>query len=89
MPYARDKSYVFYCGAICIDDKEEKELIKTHEEILLTKMGLSRACPRAALHTRKSVLGIGLMKPKILLDALKVKLHADNKRKLNIAGTLI
>ena len=73
---------VFFASRIIdLSLKEGKVLVKIHEEPLLVKLGLSSKYYRKALCNRKEALGIRLMKPKIIVDMVKLKLFVDNKQK--------
>jgi len=69
----------FGCGVIELHIREEKELRRICEEPLLVKLGLSKKFPWAALYTRKSALGVGLMKPSTIIAMLKMKQYVGNK----------
>jgi len=73
------KSVFFGCGVIEFHLKEERELQRIYEEPILVKLGLSKKYPQAVLYTRKSILGIGLMKPSIIIAILKLKQYVGNK----------
>ena len=55
-------------------------LKKTCEPVLLKKMGLSVKFPQKILCARKSALGIGLLSPATIIDALALKLCLGHKR---------
>ena len=74
-------SVFFGYGVITLIKKEEKELQRIYKEPILVKMGLSRKFLWTILYTRKSILGIGLMKPSTIIDILKLKLYIRNKQK--------
>ena len=48
--------------------------------MLLRKLGLSKNFPRHLLHSRKTVLGIGLLGPRTIVDVLALKLFFGHKR---------
>ena len=50
------------------------------EETLLNKLGFSKKFLRNVLYMRRSALGIGILKPKIIVDALVIKLYFGHKR---------
>jgi len=83
------KSIYFGCGIFELTDNQEKELKKIYEEPLLIKLGFSRNFPRRVLYSRKSALGIGIMKPSTIINILKVKLYLGNKRKEGVANEAI
>ena len=62
----------FGSGILCLTDAQEKELKRTCEEPTLMKLDLSNKFPRAALCSRKSALGVGLMEPSTIIDVLKL-----------------
>ena len=64
------KKVYFGSGVMSLTEKQERMLKQTHEPVLLRKMNLSEKFPRSVLHSRKTTLGIGLMAPKITIDAL-------------------
>ena len=75
------RSVFFGCGVIELHPREEKELRRICEEPLLVKLGLSKKFPWAALYTRKSALGVDLMKPSTIIAMLKMKQYVGNKQK--------
>ena len=79
----------FRYDAINLNHKEEKELIKQREELLLIKLGLGSKHPRKALHDRKGALRISLIKPTTIAAMMKLKLDARNKRKARNAQEAI
>ena len=74
------KKVYFGCGIISINDKQEEELMKIYEPVILKKLGLGEKFPRLCLYSKRSSLGIGLMKPKIILAILALKLYIGHKR---------
>ena len=42
------------------------------EEPTLMKLGLSKKFPRVASHSRESTIGVGLMEPSTIVDALNL-----------------
>ena len=56
---------------------------------MLNKMGLSVNFPRTILHARKTAIGIGLMDPSVITDALAMKLCLEHKRKNDEVATII
>ena len=76
----------FGCGVIELNKKQEDELRRIYEQPMLIKLGLSRKYPRTALYSRKSALGIGLMKPNTIIAILKLKSYIGNKRRLGNAA---
>ena len=55
--------------------------MKMCEEPIIIKLGLSIKHLRKVLHNQKGALGIGLMKPRMIVDVMKLKLFVGNKRK--------
>ena len=53
------------------------------EGVLVAKLGLREKFPRKILHTRKSMLEVGLMKPSTIAAMLVIKLHLRHKRNSN------
>jgi len=68
---------------------QEYELMKIYELTILRKLRLSKNFPRQILHTRKSTLGIGIMKLLTIVDTLALKLHIGHKRQSSRISTLI
>ena len=83
------KSVYFGYGILELTDNQEKELKKIYEEPLLIKLGLSRNFPRRVLYSRKSALGIGIMKPSTIINILNAKLYLGNKRMEGVANEAI
>lgn len=54
--------------------------MKTYEPVILKKRGPSKKFPRKALHARKSVLGVGLMKPSTMIEIIALILCIGHKR---------
>ena len=67
------KSIFFGCGVIELNPKEVKKLKQIYEELMLIKLGFSKKFPRIALYTRKSALGVGIIKPETTIAILKLK----------------
>ena len=70
----------FRCGIMTLTEAQEKELIRISEAALLRKLGLSKKFPRQILHTQKTQLGVGIMKPSSILTILSLKLYLGHKR---------
>ena len=51
-----------------------------HKLVILNKMGLSEKLLRKVLYTRKSVLGVRLMLPIIIMSMLTLESHARHNR---------
>ena len=54
--------------------------MKITEPILLVKLSLNQKFPRRILYTRKTALGIGIMKLSIIIAILAIKLYLGYKR---------
>jgi len=83
------KSVFFGCGIVELNEQQEKELQRIYEEPLLVKLGLSRKFPRDVLYSRRSVLGIGIMKPSTIIVLLKAKLYLGNVRRKGVTYAAI
>ena len=83
------KSVYFGCGIIELSAKQEQALQQIYEEPLLVKLGLSRNFPRLVLYSRKSALGVGIMRPSTIIDMLKAKQYLGHKRMNSIANQSI
>jgi len=83
------KSVYFGCGIVDLSEKQEIALQQIYEEPLLVKLGLSRKFPRDVLYSRKSALGIGIMKPSTIIDTLKAKLYLGNVQRAGVAQSAI
>ena len=71
-------SVYFRCRIMTIIEKQELELIKIYEKTVLTKLGLSKKFLRAILYSRKMLLGLGLLKPSIIIETLVLKLYTGH-----------
>ena len=66
--------------------KEEEELRRIYEELLLRKLGLSIKFLRIIMHESKDSLGLGMIKPKIIVASYVMKIYLGNKKhKLEVA----
>lgn len=74
------KSVHFGCGIVELTKEQNQELKRTHEALLLIKLGLSQLFPRSALYSHKSALGAGIMTPQTIINALKAKSYLGNIR---------
>ena len=83
------KSVYFGYGIFELIPGQEKELKRLYEEPLLIKLGLSQNFLWKVLYSRKSALGIGIMKPSSIINILRAKLYLGNKRKDSIANEAI
>ena len=64
-------THVYYgCEIVKFTPKQEQRLMKICEPVLLKKLGLSDKFPREMLYARKLALGVGLMKPSIIVYIL-------------------
>ena len=75
------KSVFFGCRVVSFNQKQEQELKRICEELLLRKMGFSQKFPQNALYSRKIAIGIGIMELLTIIDMLKLKLYIENIRK--------
>ena len=55
--------------------------MKMCEEPIIIKLGLSAKCLGKALCYQKGALGIGLMKPRTIVNMIKLKLFISNEQK--------
>lgn len=79
------KSAYFGFRIIKIAENKEKALQKAYEASFLRKVGLSEKFLRVVMCMRKSVLGLGLMKPSTITDMLVLKqylVHQSSKTKV-------
>ena len=53
------------------------------------KLGLSKKFPRDVLYSRKSALGVGIIKPSTIIDTLKAKLYLGNVRRGGVTSNAI
>ena len=63
--------------------------MKISEIVLLVKLGLSEKFPRRIIYTRKSALGVGLLKPSTIVSFLALKLYLGHKRKSDRMSKII
>lgn len=70
----------FGCGIIILSPKQEEILMQISESILLKKLGLSEKFPRKIIYAQKSELGVGILKPTIIIAILALKLYLSYKR---------
>ena len=73
------KSIYFGCGILKLTPTQEAILIWIYELTLLQKLGLSIKFSRSVLYIRKSVVGIGIIKPSTIIDILALKLYIGHK----------
>ena len=74
------KKVYFGCGIVHLTEQQESELKKIYEPVLLKKLRLSENFPRSVLYSRKTALGVGLLAPRTIIDALALKLYLGHKR---------
>ena len=74
------KNVYFRTGIIQLTLNQELKLIRIYKQMILWKLRLSKKFPRRILYVRKSVLGIGIMKPSTIVDTLALKLYISYKR---------
>ena len=74
-------SVVFGSRVVSLTESQEKEFKRMQEDPILIKLVLSKKFTRAALCSRKSALGVGLMEPSTIIDMLELKLFVGNMRK--------
>ena len=60
-------SVYFGYGITKLDDKEEAELMKIYEVLILKKLGLSIKFLQAIMHILKESLGLEFVKPKTII----------------------
>ena len=72
-----------------ISKQQDKELRRLYETTLAKKLRLGSNFPRAAMHSRKSAVGIGLIKPKTVIAILACKLNVGNVRAKTKIGKII
>ena len=69
--------------------KQDEILRETSEKVLLKKLGLSEHFPRDVLYSRRTVLGIGIMKLSTIIDVLASKLYVGHERLNNRISKII
>ena len=74
------KKVYFGCEIVHLTEQQEQELKRIYEPVLLKKLGLSENFPRSVLYSRKTALGVGLLAPRTIIDALALKLYLGHKR---------
>ena len=79
------KSIFFECRIVNLNEKQEKELQRIHEEMISIKLRLGQKFPRHVLYTRRNAIGIGLIKPNTTITMLTIKLFIRNSAKTRIA----
>ena len=86
--YLFRKVYFGY-GIVAINEKQEKELMKIYEPIILNKLRLSKKFLRKILYAQKSALGIGIMKLSIIIVIMSLRLYLEHKRLSTKVGRMI
>ena len=74
------KKVYFGCGVMSIIAQQEIILKKIYEPIILKKLGLSENFPFSVLYSRKTVLRVGLLAPRTIIDELAMKLYLGHRR---------
>ena len=74
------KKVYFRCKIVKLILQQENILIKISKTVLFVKLGLSKKFPRKMLYTRKSTLGISLIRSSTILAILTLKLYLGHKR---------
>ena len=75
------KSMYFGCRIVELIVAQEVELKWIYKKPLLIKLELGQKFPQEVLYSRKSILRVGIMTPKTIIDILKAKLYIGNVRK--------
>jgi len=83
------KSIYFGCSIMKLINQQDAILMKIYKLMLLWKLRLSMKFPRIILYTRKTVIGIGIMKPSTVIDTLVLKLYVGYKRQKSRIAMLI
>ena len=71
-------SVYFGSGIIELSEEQEKEIMKMTEPALLRKLGLSINFPRTVMYEAHNILGLGFMKPRIMIAAYMIKMPLGN-----------
>jgi len=66
---------VFLCNIIELTMQQERILIEIYERLILKKLGLSKKFPKVLLCSRRSALGVRLVKSSTYLAMLTLKQH--------------
>ena len=74
------KSAFFSCGIVNLSTKQEEKLQKKYEIVIAQKMKLGMTFLRAVLYSRRKVIGIGLIRPKMAIAIQACKLYIGNLR---------
>ena len=73
------KNIFFRCRIVNLNEKQEKELQRMCKEMIAIKLRLRQKFSRYVLHTRRNVIGIGLIKLNTAITILTTKLFIGNK----------
>jgi len=79
----------FGCGIMNITPPQETVLMKLSETFLLQKLKLSVKMPREVLYTRKSALGVGLMKPSTIIAVLALQSYFGHMRMEGVTAQMV
>ena len=83
------KKVYFGCGVLSLNQKQEDISKKTHEPVILKKIGLSEKFPRLTLHSRKTALDAGLIASNAIASALTLKLCLGHNQSKSELGKVI
>jgi len=83
------KKVYFGCGIMHLNKQQEQILQTISESTILRKLGLSEKFPREILYSRKSALGIGLLKPTTIIAILAMKLCIGHMRMNDRIATIL
>ena len=67
----------FGCSTFQFNEKQINELKIIYKLPMIIKLGLGDNFPLKLLHSQKSNLGIGLIKPNTVIDTLVIRLHIE------------
>ena len=74
------KHVYFRYEVLQLNQKQEGELMKISEATMIRKIGLSNQFPQKSLYTKKSQLGVGILKPSAIIAILSLKLYLEHRR---------
>ena len=74
------KKVYFGYGILQINNKQEKILQVIYKEPIVKKLGYSMKIPKRVIYIRRNTLGIGILKPKMIIETLVLKLYVEYKR---------
>jgi len=83
------RSVFFGSNIVELTPLQEKELMRIYERSLLRKIGLSKTFSCYALYTRRSALGIGIIKPSTIVAMATLKQFFGSMRLLNNTSDMI